>query len=212
MKANFCLEYYSRTEQEETQKQKCFLLCGNVIRPISVLIGRDGFSQLLIGFGFVAQWQWPLCSIVELEPDECLQYSSTAPVLWLCLDTAGFFCTLVHVGCSPKKNTRRTISWKKRCIVIFPLPWSPIQYPIKLQLNQGIWNQNGEVLTRTQPNRTLKEIKEMREIENCWTVWWESCALSGLGAHVNACFLSLYDPLWRRATRPPTRPPIIPAI
>lgn len=137
MKANFCLEYYSRTEQEETQKQKCFLLCGNVIRPISVLIGRDGFSQLLIGFGFVAQWQWPLCSIVELEPDECLQYSSTAPVLCLCLDTAGFFCTLVHVGCSPKKTHAGQSVEKNDALWYSPFPDPQFNIQSNCNLTKG---------------------------------------------------------------------------
>lgn len=100
-------------------------------------------------------WVWicctmTICSIVELEPEECLQYSSAVPVQFQCLDTAGFFCALVDVH--PKKHTQdNQLEKKNDALWCSPLPWSPIQYPIKLQLNQGIWNQIVRFLPRPSP-------------------------------------------------------------
>lgn len=100
-------------------EHKCFLLCGNVIRPISVLIGRDGFSQLLIGFGFVVQWpfvlswNWNLKSVSSTPVQ--FQYSG-------CVLTLQVFLYFGACWMFTRKNTRRTISWKNDALWYSPFP------------------------------------------------------------------------------------------
>lgn len=137
------MKYYSRSEQEETQEETQFegQLKSQPQHPTSleILESRAEVCSALWECDQTNQcsdwrrwlfsapyWVWicctmTICSIVELEPEECLQYSSTVPVQFQCLDTAGFFVLWWMLDVHPKKHTQVN-QLKKRCIVMFPLP------------------------------------------------------------------------------------------